>query len=83
MSRPIRARRRRRAALAAAWQLGDIRRDPPRLGRMYAGRGFNLHQLSISLIKIKNGTNRRQFRQFGAIRTELGNLCTKNREISV
>jgi hypothetical protein len=47
------------------------------------GRGFNLHQLSISLIKIKNGTNRRQFRQFGAIRTELGNLCTKNREISV
>jgi hypothetical protein len=23
-------------------QLGDIRRDPPRLGRMYAGRGLTL-----------------------------------------
>jgi hypothetical protein len=24
-------------------QLGDVRRDPTRLGRTYAGHGFNLH----------------------------------------
>jgi hypothetical protein len=35
-------------SLRADWQLGDIHRDPPRLGRMYAGRGPNRQNESES-----------------------------------
>jgi len=35
-------------------QLGDIRRDPPRLGRMHAGRGLNYGVFVLAVSSKKN-----------------------------
>ena len=48
-------------------QLGDIHRDPPRLGRMYAGRGSpKLGQLKLLINTLADLPSRTRYARIGA-----------------